>query len=116
MVLRPFWFIGVFFFLVLWTRFLVTIIMTQTNSEASPAHNASTQSNPSPSTSTISSVNRTIPYDQWQVSPIKEYLKISDSTIITCKALKIKAKTPPGFFWNCLSQTIMRIAAKKIKS
>ena len=73
--------------------------MTQANSEASPARIISTLSNPSPSTSTVSPVNRrTIPYDQWQASPIKEYLKIFDSTIIKQKALKSKAKTPPEFF------------------
>ena len=45
----------------------------QTNLEVSPARDASTPINSSPSTSTASSViRRKILYDQWQLSPSKE--------------------------------------------
>ena len=41
-----------------------------------------------------SSVIRQLSFDNWQFSPFKHYLKISDKTIITRKITKTKPKTP----------------------
>lgn len=88
---------------------------TRTNPETSPAERDTSLPAPSTSCAPVVSLARTMPYDKWQVSPFKEYLKISDSTIITRKVVKTKAKTPPAFSGTVCRQLLWEQQQKKSK-
>ena len=51
---------------------------------------------PQPSTSGKQNVARKLPFNQWEYSPFKNHLKISDHVMITRKVTKTKPKTPPA--------------------